>query len=94
MLNYMVYLIIYISWNFMAGNYLAGDFSAYAVTYGDFMAENFMVRDFLGVYHANHLSQLFWRKRPWKPLRSQPPVSHIIIYCHVKNTPHVDYLIE
>ena len=31
----------------MAGNFLAGDFLAHGVNFGDLMAENFMAGDFL-----------------------------------------------
>ena len=31
----------------MAGNFLAGDFLAHAVTFGDFMVGNFLAGDFL-----------------------------------------------
>ena len=34
----------------MAGNFLAGDFLAYAVTFGDFMAGNFWI-----LYHLTHI---------------------------------------
>ena len=34
----------------MAGNFLAGDFLAHAVTVGDFMAVNLLAGDFLGGY--------------------------------------------
>ena len=50
LLNYGVYLIIFIFGNLMAGHFLAGDFLAHAVTFGDFMAGNVLVGDFLGGY--------------------------------------------
>ena len=34
----------------MTGNFLAGDFLAHAVTFGDFMSGNFLAGDFLGGY--------------------------------------------
>ena len=34
----------------MAGKFLAGDFWAHAVIFGDFMAGNFLAGDFLGGY--------------------------------------------
>ena len=45
LMNYCVYLIIFIS-----GNFMAGDFLAHAVTFRDFMAGNFLAGDFLGGY--------------------------------------------
>ena len=45
----------------MTGNFLAGDFLAHAVPFGDSMAGNFLVGDFLGGYPFVYISK--WEKR-------------------------------
>ena len=41
----------------MAGNFLAGGFLAYAITFGDFMAGHFLPGDILGGYPTTlHIS--------------------------------------
>ena len=39
----------------MAETFLAGDFLAHAVIFGDFMARNFLAADFLGGYRFSPL---------------------------------------
>ena len=40
----------------MAGKFLAGDFLAHAVIFGDCMAGNFFAGDFLGGYPMYHIN--------------------------------------